>query len=779
MAQDKFDVGGMTCAACQAHVDRAVSKLDGVENVAVNLLAGSMMVDYDPAQVSPDDICTAVDRAGYSASPVSTDTDAAQSGSTQARSGAAHMESPTKKLEAAASAMRTRLIVSIVFLIPLFYIGMGHMLGWPLPGVFTDHTHSMTLALTELVLLIPIVYVNDAYFINGFKSLAHGAPTMDALIAVGATASVAWSFYAMFIMADQLAAGQIHEAMMTSMGNLYFESAGTILSLVTVGKYLETRSKSKTGGAIEALIDLAPKTATVVADDGTETTVDVDSILPGQVLRVRPGESIPVDGVVLEGSSAVDESALTGESIPVEKTAGDTVSAATVNRTGSFTFRATRVGADTSLAKIIQLVEDANATKAPIARMADKVAGVFVPVVFAISAVTFVAWMVLTGSINEALTSAVAVLVISCPCALGLATPVAIMVGTGKGAEMGILFKSAEALENLRSVGTVVLDKTGTVTRGKPAVTDIVVATRADGSPAMSEKALLKLAAALERSSEHPLAEAIMTECEARGIVARMVEDFAAVPGRGVTAREGQNAIAAGNVRLMDELGVTVPAGLAEQFAAEGKTPLFFAKNGKLIGTIAVADEVKETSAGAIAALRKLGVDVRMLTGDNRVTAEAIARRVGLTSEQVIADVLPADKERHVRELQDAGGKVAMVGDGINDSPALARADVGLAIGTGADIAKEGADVVLMRSDLMDAARAIELSRATIRNIKQDLFWALFYNGIGIPLAAGVFFPLTGWQLSPMFGAAAMSLSSVCVVSNALRLKSFKPKVAK
>ena len=779
MAQDKFDVGGMTCAACQAHVDRAVSKLDGVQSVAVNLLAGSMLVDYDPAQVSPDDICTAVDRAGYSASPISTGTDAVQSGSAQARSGAAHMESPTKKLEAAASAMRTRLIVSIVFLVPLFYIGMGHMLGWPLPGIFTDHTHSMTLALTELVLLIPIVYVNDAYFINGFKSLAHGAPTMDALIAVGATASIAWSLYAMFIMADQLAAGQVHEAMMTGMDNLYFESAGTILSLVTVGKYLETRSKSKTGGAIEALIDLAPKTATVVAEDGTEATVDVDAILPGQVLRVRPGESIPVDGVVLEGASAVDESALTGESIPVEKTAGDTVNAATVNRTGSFTFRATRVGADTSLAKIIQLVEDANATKAPIARLADKVAGVFVPVVFVISAVTFVAWMALTGNINEALTSAVAVLVISCPCALGLATPVAIMVGTGKGAEMGILFKSAEALENLRSVGTVVLDKTGTVTRGKPAVTDIVVAARADGSPAMSEKALLKLAAALERSSEHPLAEAIMAECEARGIVARMVEDFAAVPGQGVTAREGQNVIAAGNVRLMNELGAAVPTGLAEQLAAEGKTPLFFAKNGELVGTIAVADEVKETSAAAIAALRKLGVDVRMLTGDNRVTAEAIARRVGLSSEQVIADVLPADKERHVRELQDAGGKVAMVGDGINDSPALARADVGLAIGTGADIAKEGADVVLMRSDLMDVARAIELSRATIRNIKQDLFWALFYNGIGIPLAAGVFFPLTGWQLSPMFGAAAMSLSSVCVVSNALRLKSFKPKVAK
>ena len=535
---------------------------------------------------------------------------------------------------------------------------------------------------------------------------------------------------------------------MTGMDNLYFESAGTILSLVTVGKYLETRSKSKTGGAIEALIDLAPKTATVVAEDGSEATVDVDAILPGQVLRVRPGESIPVDGVVLEGSSAVDESALTGESIPVEKTAGDTVNAATVNRTGSFTFRATRVGADTSLAKIIQLVEDANATKAPIARMADKVAGVFVPVVFVISAVTFAAWMALTGSINEALTSAVAVLVISCPCALGLATPVAIMVGTGKGAEMGILFKSAEALENLRSVGTVVLDKTGTVTRGKPAVTDIVVATRADGSPAMSEKALLKLAAALERSSEHPLAEAIMAECETRGIVARMVEDFTAVPGRGVTAHEGQNAIAAGNARLMDELGVTVPAGLAEQFAAEGKTPLFFAKNGELAGTIAVADEVKETSAGAIAALRSLGVDVRMLTGDNRVTAEAIARRVGLNSKQVIADVLPADKERHVRELQDVGSKVAMVGDGINDSPALSAADVGIAINSGAAIAREIADVTIKADSLEELVILKTIANSLQRRVSANYRFVLTFNSALIALGAlGILQPASSAML--------------------------------
>ena len=776
MAQEKFDVGGMTCASCQAHVDRAVSKLDGVNSVAVNLLSGSMAVEFDENVVSINDICAAVDRAGYSAAPAA-GSEGASTGSNTVASPAVRRTSPTKKLEAAAAAMKRRLIVSIAFLVPLFYIGMGHMLSWPLPAVFTDHTHSMTLALTELVLLVPIVYVNDAYFKNGLKSLVHGAPTMDALIAIGATASIAWSVFAMFVMADQLAAGEVKMAMMTSMGNLYFESAGTILALVTVGKYLETRSKSKTGGAIEKLIDLAPKTATVVADDGTETTVDADAIVPGQTVLVRPGESIPVDGVVLTGSSAVDESALTGESIPVEKEPGSTVSAATVNRTGSFTFRATRVGADTSLAKIIQLVEDANATKAPIARMADKVAGVFVPAVLAIAAVTFVAWTALTGNLNEALTAAVAVVVISCPCALGLATPVAIMVGTGKGAEMGILFKSAEALENLRGVDTVVLDKTGTVTKSAPQVTDIVPAERANGT-ALSEKALLKLAAALEHQSEHPLAEAIMAQAEAMGIVARTVNDFAAIPGRGVTAREGGMDVAAGNLKLMQELGVQVPADLAERFAAEGKTPLFFAKAGELVGTIAVADEVKETSADAIAALGKLGVRCLMLTGDNRATAEAIARRVGLDAASVVADVMPADKERQVRELQERGERVAMVGDGINDSPALARADVGLAIGTGADIAKEGADVVLMRSDLMDVARAIELSRATIRNIKQDLFWALFYNALGIPLAAGVFYPLTGWQLSPMFGAAAMSLSSVCVVTNALRLRGFRPKVA-
>ena len=779
MAHEAFDVGGMTCAACQAHVEKAVSKLDGVSCVAVNLLSGSMTVDYDENALSDNDICAAVDRAGYSAAPVASGDAAGVASTGTAAAHAAKLESPTKKLEATARAMRTRLIVSIVFWVPLFYIGMGHMLGWPVPAVFTDPAHSMTLALTELILTLPIVFMNRSYFENGFKSLAHGGPTMDTLIAIGAAASIAWSLYATFLMADELALGSmtgLHAAHMTAMDNLYFESAGTILTLVTVGKYLETRSKSKTGGAIEKLIDLAPKTATVVADDGTTATVDVDAIQLGQTVLVRPGESVPVDGVVLEGTSAVDESALTGESMPVEKRPGDTVNAATINRTGAFTFRATRVGADTALAKIVQLVEDANATKAPIARLADKVASVFVPVVLGIAVVTFVAWMAITGNANEALTSAVAVVVISCPCALGLATPLAIMVGTGKGAQMGVLFKTAEALETLQKVDTMVLDKTGTITKGTPAVTDVLPAAHADGTPVMSAKALMKLAAALEKNSEHPLAEAVMARASEMGIVARTVEDFTAVPGRGVMAREGESTVAAGNAALMQELGIEVPAAELERFARAGKTPLFFARNGQLAGTIAVADEVKPTSATAIRALGKLGVKTVMLTGDNRLTAQAIARTVGVND--VVADVMPADKERHVRELQDAGATVAMVGDGINDSPALARADVGLAIGTGADIAKEGADVVLMHSDLMDVARAIELSRAVIRNIKQDLFWALFYNACGIPLAAGVFFPLLGWQLSPMFGAAAMSLSSLCVCTNALRLRGFRPRVS-
>ena len=776
MAHETFDVGGMTCAACQAHVEKAVCNLPGVEDVAVNLLSGSMTVDFDEQALSDAEICAAVDRAGYSAAPVVQ----AGGGAGAAQAAAARparLESPTKKLEATARSMRTRLITSFVFWIPLFYIGMGHMLGWPLPGIFTDPGYSMTLALTELVLTLPIAYVNRAYFESGFKSMLHGAPTMDALIAIGSAASVGWSVYAMFIMAADLAVGDTMAAHHMAMNNLFLESAGTILTLVTVGKYLETRSKSKTGGAIEKLIDLAPKTAHRLAADGTEETVPVEAIQLGDTVVVRPGESIPVDGVVLEGLLRGGRERAHGRVYPRGEGTGRHGERRDREPHGLVHLPRHARGGGHALAKIIQLVEDANATKAPIARLADKVAGVFVPVVLGIAAVTFVVWLTAGGTVSEALTAGVAVVVISCPCALGLATPVAIMVGTGKGAELGVLFKSAEALETLHKVDTVVLDKTGTVTKGAPAVTDVIPATRADGTPAMSEKALMKLAAALEKRSEHPLAEAIMTRAEELGIVARTVEDFQAVPGRGVTAREGASAIAAGNAQLMAELGIEVPAAEVERFAREGKTPLFFARNGALAGTIAVADEVKPTSAAAIRALGTLGVKTVMLTGDNRLTAEAIAREVGLDAQSVIADVMPADKERHVRELQDGGACVAMVGDGINDSPALARADVGLAIGTGADIAKEGADVVLMRSDLTDVARAIELSRAVIRNIKQDLFWALFYNACGIPLAAGVFYPLLGWQLSPMFGAAAMSLSSICAVANALRLRGFKPKV--
>ncbi|TXF35503.1 heavy metal translocating P-type ATPase [Collinsella sp. BA40] len=768
MARKTFDVTGMTCAACQAHVEKAVARLDGVADVSVNLLAGSMTVDFDDSLVDAQRICSAVDHAGYGSTPRE------PVPGTQGRTASTRTASPTKKLEETARAMRTRLVVSLVFLIPLFYIGMGHMLGWPLPAPLADHDHAMTLALVELLLLIPIVFANRAYFKNGFLSLLHRAPTMDALIAIGSGASIAWSVYALLLMAEQLASGDVHGAAQTAMDNLYFESAGTILTLVTVGKYLETRAKSKTGGAIEKLIDLAPKTATVVDASGDTRTIPADNLKPGDVVLVRPGEAIAVDGIVLDGTSSVDESALTGEPIPREKRPGDPVNAATINKNGSFTFRATRVGDDTGLAQIIKLVEDANATKAPIARIADRVAGVFVPAVLAIALITLVAWLVITGDANEALTAAVAVVVISCPCALGLATPVAIMVGTGKGAEMGVLFKTAEALEALQSVDAVVLDKTGTITQGAPVVARVIPARRPDGSAAITEKGLIKLAAALEKRSEHPLAEAIMAYADERGIVARTVDDFQAVPGRGVTAREGANAIAAGNARLMADLGIAVDEQARDSFAREGESPLFFAKNGELVGTITVADEIKPTSAAAVRALDALGVEALMLTGDNELTAHAIARRVGIAS--VIADVLPQDKERVVREMQNAGRRVAMVGDGINDSPALARADVGIAIGTGADIAKDGADVILMHGDLVDVARAIELSRAVIRNIKQDLFWALFYNSLGIPLAAGVFFPWLGWQLSPMFGAAAMSLSSLCVVGNALRLHRFEPR---
>ena len=747
----KFDVTGMTCAACQAHVEKAVNALPGVQTATVNLLANSMVAEFDENALTTQDICKAVDKAGYHA----------------AVHGAHYAAAPqADPMAEQIKQMKHRLIWSIVFLVPLFYLCMGHMVGLPLPGIFKGVENCMVFTLAQLVLVLPIMYLNDHYYIDGFRSLFHGSPNMDSLIAVGSSAAFLYSLWAVFMTGWALGHGDMMLAEDYHMNHLYLESVGMILTLITVGKYLETRSKGKTGDAIRALMDLAPKTALVLRD-GEEVEIPVEEVVVGDTLRVKPGGAIPVDGKVLEGSSAVDESALTGESIPVEKQPGDKVSAATINQTGSFTMEATGVGEDTALSRIIQLVEDASASKAPIAKMADKVAGVFVPVVMTIAAVTAIVWLIATHQPSRALVAGVSVLVISCPCALGLATPVAIMVGTGRGAQNGTLFKSAESLEALQSVKTIVLDKTGTVTEGKPAVTDLLPAA------GRTEEELLCAAASLEALSEHPLADAIVRRAQERNIPLCPVEQFEAVPGKGIQGVIQGAHYAAGNARFLRELGVQLD-DTSDALAEQGKTPLFFAENGALAGVIAVADPAKPGSLKAIQAMKELGLNVVLLTGDNRRTAEAVGRQMG--GIQVIAEVLPQDKERHIAGLQSKGQKVAMVGDGINDAPALARADVGIAIGAGTDVALESADVVLMRSDLMDAVGAYELSRATLRNIKENLFWALFYNAIGSPLAAGVFYPLLGWQLNPIFGAAAMSLSSVCVVSNALRLRFFKPR---
>nr|WP_276856660.1 heavy metal translocating P-type ATPase [Intestinimonas timonensis] len=760
--KQKFTVTGMTCSACSAHVDKAVRKLEGVSEVNVNLLGGSMTVEYDPAAESPEAIIAAVDAAGYGCVLPQA---AASKGDAlvDARAEAA------KQMEEELSGMKRRFLVSLCFLVPLFYIAMGHMMGWPLPAFLHDSRNALAFAFIQFLLVLPILYINDKYYRVGFKTLFHGAPNMDSLIAVGSAAAVIYGIAAIFQIGYGLGHGDMERVEHWAM-DLYFESAGMILTLITLGKFLETRSKGKTSQAISRLMDLAPKTATVLRD-GVETEVPVEEVAVGDLILVRPGASIPVDGVVTEGSSSVDESALTGESIPVEKGPGDKVVSASINKSGSFTFRATRVGGDTTLAQMIALVDEAASSKAPIAKLADKVAGVFVPVVMTIAAVTAIVWLIATGGdITRALTAGVTVLVISCPCALGLATPVAIMVGTGKGAENGILIKSAQALETLHSIQTIVLDKTGTVTQGRPRVTDIRPA------QGVTEEELLCVAASLEKPSEHPLAEAIVREAEERSIPLVPAEGFNALHGRGVQADLQGSAFLAGNRAMMEEHGVDLGSHLAaaDALAENGRTPLYFAQDGRLMGVIAVADTVKPTSAAAIAAFRDLGIDVVLLTGDNRRTADAIGRELGVST--VIAEVLPQDKERVIADLQAQGKKVAMVGDGINDAPALARADVGLAIGAGTDVAIESADIVLMKSDLMDAVTAVELSKATIRNVKENLFWAFCYNSIGIPLAAGVFFPILGWQLSPMFGAAAMSLSSVSVVSNALRLKLFKPK---
>lgn len=744
MMTEQFAVTGMTCAACSAHVEKAVSRLSGVQSAPVNLMLGSMTVTYDEKAVTEGDIIAAVKAAGYGASPAS------QTDQGQLR----------RDQDAALRRRKKNLIWSVVFLVPLFYLSMGHMMGLPLPQVL--HTHPLLLACLQLALVVPILILNRNYFTVGFSRLVKLSPNMDSLVAVGAAAGLVYSLIEMGL----LAAGQV-----SGMPDLYFESAGMILTLVTVGKYLEERSRGKTTGAISALLALAPESA-VVRRQGQELTIPTEEIVAGDTVIVRQGGRIPVDGVITDGHAAVDESAITGESLPVEKVPGDAVTSATVTSSGYLELRATRVGGDTTLSQIIRLMEEAASSKAPISRLADRISGIFVPAVMAISLTAALLWAFVGGmDVRFCLSIAIAVLVISCPCALGLATPVAIMVGTGQAAQQGILIKSAESLELLHKVQTVVLDKTGTVTMGQPRVTDILCA------PGVTEEELLCVAASAEKPSEHPLAHAIVEESQARHIPLCPVSGFRSVPGGGIRTTLSGEAVLAGNAGYLEQNGVSLAAMEADahRLAEDGKTPLFFAKSGHLLGCIAVADVVKPDSAKAIAALRRMGRRVVLLTGDNQRTANAIARQIGV--DQVIAQVLPQDKAKCVAQLQQQGQRVAMVGDGVNDAPALAQADVGLAIGAGTDIAIESADVVLMKSSLLDIPAAMDLSRAVLRNIKQNLFWAFFYNSIGIPVAAGVLYPALHLTLNPMLAAAAMSLSSVCVVSNALRLRGWKPPV--
>ena len=737
---EKFVVTGMTCAACAAHVEKAANSLDGVDSAAVNLMLGTLVCSYDADRVSPQAIITAVEAAGYGAAP-------ADDAKRDIR----------REQEESARAMGRRLLWSVVCLVPLFYLSMGHMMGLPVPGFM--HRQPLLAAVVQLALCLPILILNHAYFTVGFSRLFKGSPNMDSLVALGAAAGLVYSLIEMAL----LAAGQV-----TGMPDLYFESAGMILALVTVGKYLEERSKGKTTGAITALLALAPDVA-VVRRSGTEVTVATGQIKAGETVIVRQGGRIPVDGTVTRGSGSVDESALTGESMPVEKTPGSKAVSATVLTGGYLEMTADRVGADTTLSQIVRLMEQAASSKAPISRLADRISAVFVPVVISIAVLAAILWATVGGmGVRFCLSIGIAVLVISCPCALGLATPVAITVATGKAAEKGILIKSAASLELLGRVNTVVLDKTGTVTEGKPQVTDVLCV------PGVTEEDLLCAAASLEKPSGHPLADAIVQEAARRSIPLCDVSDFTTVSGGGVQAVLDGNTLYAGNDRYMELIGAgaSVLRSAAEELAAQGKTPLYFAEEHRLLGVVAVADVVKPDSAAAIAALRRGGCEVVLLTGDNQRTAEAIARQVGV--DRVIAQVLPQDKARCIQELQKEGRLVAMVGDGVNDAPALVTADVGLAIGAGTDVAIESADVVLMRSSLMDIVDAAALSRAALRNIRQNLFWAFFYNAIGIPVAAGVLYPAFQITLNPMIAAAAMSLSSVCVVSNALRLRGWK-----
>lgn len=750
----QFTVTGMSCAACSARVEKAVSAVDGVSSCSVSLLTNSMGVEGD---ASPEQIIRAVEAAGYGAFlKGAKGTDAGKSGgaSSQYEDMLQDRETPV---------MKRRLIASLCLLIPMMYVSMGHMMwNWPLPAVLADNHVAM--GLVQLLFAASIMVINQKFFINGFKGLVHRAPNMDTLVALGSAASFVYSTYALFAMTDAQMKGDA-AAVMGYMHEFYFESAAMILTLITVGKMLEARSKGKTTDALKGLMKLAPKTATLVRD-GKEVEVGIEQVRIGDIFTVRPGENIPVDGVVVEGSSAVNESALTGESIPVDKAAGDAVSAATVNQSGFLKCEATRVGEDTTLSQIIQMVSDAAATKAPIAKVADRVSGVFVPTVITIALVTIAVWLLAGQSIGFALARGISVLVISCPCALGLATPVAIMVGNGMGAKHGTLFKTAVSLEEAGKVEIVALDKTGTITSGEPKITDILPV------QGITEEELLRKAYALEQKSEHPLAKAILAQAEAQGLLKPELEEFQALPGNGLSGICGGNRRAGGNLKFIRgkaEISASVE-NQASQLANEGKTPLFFSENEKLLGVIAVADVIKEDSPEAVKQLQNMGIRVVMLTGDNERTAKAIGAQAGV--DEVIAGVLPDGKESVIRSLKRQG-KVAMVGDGINDAPALTRADIGIAIGAGTDVAIDAADVVLMKSRLLDVPAAIRLSRATLRNIHENLFWAFFYNAIGIPLAAGVWYPIFGWKLNPMFGAAAMSLSSFCVVTNALRLNLF------
>lgn len=766
MKHETYHVTGMSCSACSSRVEKAVSKLEGIEKASVNLLTNSMQVDYDETILTSQAIIDAVVKAGYGAS---------LAGGQAGTKGASPQASPANTAEQEVRQMKRRLLWSIVFLIPTVYIAMHHMLashlGIPVPSaisaVFDGPENAISFAFAQFLLILPIMYLNRKYYINGFSNLLRGAPNMDSLVGMGSMASAAFGAFAIFRMGWGMGHGD-WALVQTYSANLYFESAGMIVTLITVGKYLETRAKGKTSAAIEKLMKLAPKEATVLRG-GIETVIPVEDLAVGDEIVVRPGERIPADGIVSQGTTSIDESAITGESIPVEKQVGDKVTSATINTSGYIHVTAQRVGDDTTISQIIRLVDEASASKAPIAKIADAVAGIFVPAVITLAVAATALWYFAMGADLEfAFSIGISILVISCPCALGLATPVAIMVGTGKGAENGILIKSGEALERAHAVDTVVMDKTGTITEGKPRVTDVQALT-------CSETELLALAAGMEQGSEHPLAEAIVACGKERGIAPKAVSDFRAVFGKGVIASADGKTYYAGNAALMAEQGIDVSsyADRLDALADQGKTPLIFADNSGVIGIIAVADVEKATSAEAISRFAAMGIDVVMLTGDNARTAEAIRKRLGIL--KVIAGVLPQDKERHIAELQAQGRTVAMIGDGVNDAPALAKADVGIAIGAGTDVAIESADAVLMRSDLLDAVSAVRLSKAVIKNIKENLFWAFFYNVIAIPLAAGLFYPAYGLKLNPMIGAAAMSLSSVCVVLNALRLRFFKP----